>query len=285
MGFGMAYTPAASTAEFETMLRVAAEHGAPSHIHVGVGLLRDAIESAARTGAALHVVHAKSSGGAEIAEFLATIEEARASGQDVTTEMYPYEAGLTEIESALYDDWESWPDEQFSIFEWTQTGERLTRESFGRYHTLGGEVITHSRTPEMTRVAGSSPLTMIASDGYLVEGIGHPRTSGTYSRVLGRYVREEGLLTLMEALRKMTIEPARRLESYVPAMAGKGRLRAGADADVTVFDPGSVIDRATYTQPTLPSDGIRYVLVNGELVVDAGELVPDTRPGRAVRND
>ncbi len=285
VGFGMAYTPAASVAEFEAMLRVAAAPGASSHIHVGAGLdgLRAAIEGASRTGAALHVVHANSIGGASIAEFLAMIEEARATGQDVTTEMYPYEAGMTEIESALFDDWESWDDDEFATYQWVRTGERLARDSFERFRQEGGEVIIHSRTPEMTRIAIGNPLTMIASDGYIVAGIGHPRTSGTYSRVLGKYVREEEVLTLMEALRKMTIEPAQRLESYVPTMADKGRLRAGADADITVFDAATVIDRATYTDPTIPSNGVAYVMVNGTLVVDGGELVPDARPGRAVR--
>ena len=287
VGFGMAYTPAASTDEFEAMLSVAAEHGASSHIHVGAGLngLRAAIDGASRTGSALHVVHANSSGGANIAEFLAIIEAARTAGQDVTTEMYPYEAGMTEIETALYDDWESWDDDRFAIHQWVETGERLTRESFGRFRAQGGEVIAHSRTPEMTRIAVESPLTMIASDGYIVDGMGHPRTSGTYSRVLGKHVREEGTLTLMEALRKMTIEPARRLETYVPAMGDKGQLRPGADADITVFDPATVIDRSTYTQAAIPSEGVCYTLVNGVLVVDGGELVLDARPGRPVRRN
>ena len=145
-------------AEFEAMLRVAAAHGASSHIHVGAGLdgLRAAIEGASRTGAALHVVHANSSGGASIVEFLATIEEARATGQDVTTEMYPYEAGMTELESALFDDWESWDDDEFAIYQWVRTGERLTRDSFGRFRQEGGEVIIHSRTPKLTPTATAS---------------------------------------------------------------------------------------------------------------------------------
>jgi len=124
---------------------------------------------------------------------------------------------------------------------------------------------------------------MIASDGYIRDGRGHPRTSGTYSKVLGKYVREEGILTLMNALRKMTIEPARRLEARVPAMRNKGRLHVAADADITIFDAKTVIDRSTYTNPTLPSEGILYVLVNGVLVVEDGELVPNARPGRSIK--
>jgi dihydroorotase len=135
----------------------------------------------------------------------------------------------------------------------------------------------------MTRTAIESPLTMIASDGLMSGGRGHPRTSGTYAKVLGKYTREEGVLTLMEALRKMTIEPARRLEAYVSAMKSKGRLAVGADADITIFDATTVIDRSTYTDPTIPSDGIEFVLVNGVLVVDEGALVADAKPGRPIK--
>ena len=285
VGFGLAYTPAATTAEFETMLRQAAAQSATAHIHVRTGMagLIEAIESAARTGAALHVVHANSSGASETPEFLARIEEARGAGQDVTTEAYPYGAGQTRIESALFDDWETWDDDQFKIHQWVETGERLTRKTFAQYRAQGGSVIIHNRTEEMTRAAIESSLTMIASDGGIRDGLGHPRSSGSYSKVLGKYVREEGVLTLMDALRKMTIEPARRLEARVAAMRDKGRLRVGADADLTVFDPATVIDRSTYTDATIPPEGIPYVLVNGVLVVEGGELVPDVRPGRAVR--
>ena len=285
VGFGLAYTPAATAAEFETMLRVAVEHSSAAHIHVRGGLegLSEAIEAAAKTSVPLHVVHANSSGGSETAEFLARIEEARRQGQDVTTEAYPYEAGMTSIQSALFDDWETWDDDRFQIHQWAETGERLTRERFAQYRAQGGNVIIHSRTEDMTRTAIGSPLTMIASDGFIVNGRGHPRTSGTYAKVLGKYVREEGVLTLMEALRKMTIEPARRLEARAPAMQSKGRLRIGADADIAVFDAATVIDQSTYVNPTLPSKGIAYVLVGGVLVVDQGTLVPQTRPGQAVR--
>lgn len=285
VGFGLAYTPAASQEEFETMLRIAARHEASAHIHVHGGPegATEAIEAAARTGTPLHIVHANSSGGAETVEFLRRIEEARRLAQDVTTEAYPYEAGMTSIQSAFFDDWESWDEEQFGIHQWVDTGEWLNRESFARYREQGGNMIIHSRSEQMTRDAIAHPLTMIASDGFMVDGKGHPRTAGTYSKVLGQYVREEGLLTPMEALRKMTIEPARRLERRTPAMAAKGRIQEGADADIVIFDLKTVRDRATYVEPTLPSEGILYVLVNGELVVENESLVAEARPGRPIR--
>ncbi len=286
VGFGLAYTPATTTEEFESMLRVAASQDATSFIHVRGGLrgLREVVTSASNTNASLHVVHANSSGDAQIVEFLAFIDRARSSGQDVTTEAYPYGAGNTRIESALFDDWESYTDERFQIYQWVATGERLTRATFGKYRAQGGSVIIHSRTEEMTRIAITSPLTMIASDGSVVRnGQGHPRSAGTYARVLGKYVREEGVVDLMDALRRMTIAPARRLEARVPNMARKGRVQEGADADITVFDPATVIDRSTYTNGTIPSEGFAYVLVGGVLVVDEGALAQGVGPGRAVR--
>jgi dihydroorotase len=128
------------------------------------------------------------------------------------------------------------------------------------------------------------PSVMIASDGTPFEdGRAHPRGAGSFARVLGRYVREEGVLTLMEALRKMTLLPARRLEAVVPSMRVKGRVSVGADADLTIFDPAIVIDRATFAEPAQPSAGIPHVMVNGRFVVRGGDLVDGVMPGRAIR--
>jgi dihydroorotase len=189
---------------------------------------------------------------------------------------------MTEIQSALFDDWQSWPDDRFGQHQLVATGERLTRATFAKARQAGGTVIIHGRSEAQTRAAIVSPLSMIASDGFIENGRGHPRTSGTYAKVLGRYVREEKAIALMDALRRMTLEPARRLERRTPAMAVKGRLKAGADADVTVFDAATVIDRATYEDASVPSAGIPYVIVNGEVVVENG-VVTAARPGRAVR--
>lgn len=284
MGFGSAYTPGAPIGEIERMFRVAAAGGVSAHIHMrgGVDGLTETIAAARAAGAALHIVHVNSSGGDEIDAFLSLIRDAREAGQDVTTEAYPYGAGMTEIQSALYDDWESWPDDRFARNQLVSTGERLTRATFGKARAAGGTVITHGRSEAQTRVAVTSPLTMIASDGFIENGRGHPRTSGTYAKVLGRYVREERAMGLMDALQQMTLDPARRLERRTPAMAAKGRIRVGADADLTIFDPVTVIDRATYEDASIPSAGIPFVIVGGQVVVDGG-VVTGARPGRGIR--
>jgi len=139
----------------------------------------------------------------------------------------------------------------------------------------------------MVAAAITSPLTIIASDAYWQNGTGHPRTTGTYARVLGRYVREAGgqgvRLSLMDAIRKMTLLPAQRLEARVPAMKQKGRLSVGADADITIFDPRAVMDRSTYREPSLAPVGIQHVIVNGVSVVANGQAVENVTPGKAVR--
>jgi N-acyl-D-aspartate/D-glutamate deacylase len=239
---------------------------------------------AAETDAPLHVVHINSAGLTDTPAMLGLISDARARGQDVTTEAYPYDAGMTEIQSATIQDiYKTATDERLAELEWSKTGERLNRESFARYTKIGGPVVVHTNTEQMVVAAIKSPLTIIASDAYWQNGTGHPRTTGTFSRILGRYVRETHALSLMEAINKMTLMPAQRLEARVPAMRQKGRLGVGADADITIFDAATVIDRSTYREPSLPPVGIRHVLVNGVSVVANGRPIENVAPGRAVR--
>ena len=281
VGFGTAYTPGATMDEVERMFSVAADLGVTAFVHMRGGLegLDSTLTAANNAAASLHIVHANSSGGGNILEFLEMIQMAQDEGRDVTTEAYPYGASQTGIQSALFDDWESWDDERFERHQWVRTGERLNRETFSKYREEGGSVIIHGRTEEMTLAAVTSPLTIVASDG----GTGHPRGAGTFARILGRYVREQGALELMDALARMTILPTLRLEEFVPAMKTKGRIRVGSDADITIFDPETVIDRATYLEGSLTSDGIEYVLVNGIPVVYEGEIAEGVRPGKAIK--
>jgi dihydroorotase len=159
----------------------------------------------------------------------------------------------------------------------------LTAESFARYRKEGGSVIGHAIPEEISRLAAANPLVMVASDGLIENRQGHPRGAGSFARVLGVYVREQKALSLMDAIRKMSLLPAQRLEKVVPEMRLKGRVKVGADADLTIFDPNTVIDRATFEQPAQYSEGIRYVLVGGVFVVRDEKLVEDAKPGKAVR--
>src|SRR5881628_1522642 len=286
IGAGFPYTPAATRDELLAVFRVAAKTKTPIHVHIrpGVAGLKEALALAGETHARLHVVHINSAGLAETPGMLEMISYARAHGHDVTTEAYPYDAGMTEIQSATIQEvYKNAPDARLAELEWPRTGERLNRESFERYSRIGGPVVVHTNTEQMVTVAITSPLTIIASDAYWQKGTGHPRTTGTFAKALGRYVREAHSLLLMEAIRKMTLMPAQRLEARIPAMRLKGRLRVGADADITIFDPATVLDRSTYREPSLSPVGIQHVIVNGVSVVANGRAVEGVAPGKAVR--
>ena len=140
-------------------------------------------------------------------------------------------------------------------------------------------MIIHTNPEDIVRDIVAHPLTMIASDGLR----GHPRHAGTSARVLGHYARELKAISLMQAIDKLALMPAKRLENRVPALRNKGRVRVGADADLVLFNPDTVIDRATYAQPDLPSEGIPHVLVGGVFVVRDGVFQSGVKPGRAVR--
>jgi N-acyl-D-aspartate/D-glutamate deacylase len=289
VGLGIAYVPLASRSEILDLFRLAAEKKTAVYVHMRysgpvepgvVDGLQEVIADAAATGAALHVVHITSMALRETPLCLDMMAGARKRGLDVTTEAYPYTAGMTDIGSAIFS--EGWQARQggitFHDLQWAATGERLTADSFARYRRQGGMVAIHSIPEDVVKLAISNPMVMIASDGILENGKGHPRAAGCFTRVLGRYVREEHVLTLMEALRKMTIAPAERL-----GIANKGRMAVGADADIVAFDASRVIDRATFENPAQYAEGMVYVLVNGVPVVRNGALVEGVAPGRGVR--
>ena len=141
----------------------------------------------------------------------------------------------------------------------------------------------HMNTEDTITRALEDPLVLVASDSFDIEDrFSHPRSAGTFARVLGHYVREAGSLALPEAIRKMSLMPAQRLEAFVPAMHAKGRLQVDADADIVVFDPKTVEAGATYLDAKQYSRGFVYVIVGGVPVVRGGKLVPGVFPGKPI---
>ena len=294
-GMGINYTPGATHWEIVEMFKVAAKYGASVHVHLrygglkepntGLAALEEVLAAAEATGAPLHVVHITSMGLKYTPQLIAMVQGAQDHGLDVTTECYPYTAGSTALQSAIFDPgWQENMDITYKDIQWAATGERLTAETFAKFRKEGGIVVIHSIPEEAARTAVANPIVMIASDGMPITGAKvHPRGQATFSRVLGHYVRDEKVLDLMTALRKMSLMPAQRLEKRAPIFKDKGRIRVGADADITVFDPARVIDKATFDDPLQYSEGIPFVLVNGVVVVKDSQLVDGVRPGRAAR--
>ncbi len=294
VGMGLEYAPVISRWEVLEVFRAAAAFGATVFVHTRYGAVtepgsalegvQEVIAASASTGAPVHVVHVSSMGLRTTPQLLQVIGEAQARGVEVTTECYPYTAFATGIASAVFDPgWQERFGLSYGDLQWAATGERLTAETFMRYQKQGGTVIAHAIPEEIVTATVANPLTSICSDGQLRQGKGHPRGSGSFARVLGHFVRERNALSLTDAIRKMTLMPARRLERRAPAMKRKGRVQVGCDADLTVFDPRRVIDRATYAEPARPSEGMAHVLVHGQFVVRDGKLVEAALVGRPVR--
>jgi len=291
VGMGIQYTPGATRLEVIDMFRLAAERRVPVYTHMrsagrgepgsSIESISEVIAAAAVTGASLHIVHINSSCLRDVLECLSMVEGASERGLDVTTEAYPYIAGMTSINSAVFNPgWQNKLGIGYGDLMLPDTGERLTKERFDELHNSSTThwVVIFNNTQELIDKVIPHPLVMIASDG--LEG--HPRNAGTYSRVLAQYVREKGTITLMDALRKMSLMPAEMLERSTPAARQKGRLQEGVDADIVVFDAGTIRDRSTFEKPMEPSVGVRYLVVGGTVVVDEGKVVPDVFPGRAL---
>jgi dihydroorotase len=299
IGFGVAYVPGASRVEVVRLFELAAAEGVPCHLHIrhfgpvppsnsSLDAVEEVIAAAAITGASAQVVHIGSmvADPADMAAALWMIEGARRQGVDVMADIYPYTAASTGLGTTTFDG--GWQERfggiDYGDLELVSNGERLTAGSFATLRAQGGVPVVIHYIPEASiQAALAHPLVMVASDGVIQGGRGHPRGAGTFARVLGRYVRELNVIELPQAIEKMTLMPARRLEGSVEGMKRKGRLQRGADADIVVFDPSTVSDRATFAEPAQRSAGMRWVLVGGQVVISDGALQDGGRPGQPIR--
>ena len=286
LGIGMPhqYYPGATHTEIYRIFELAAELEVPIYTHVrdmAVSAVQEVLANALATGAPLHIVHLNSSSLHHLPVTLDLIAGARAAGLDVTTEAYPYTAASTGISSAIFDEgWQEKLDMTYGDIQWQNTGERLTEETFELFREEGGTVIMHMMKPEFIELAMRTPFVMVASDGMPYAPGAHPRSAGTFSRFLGRYVRDRGVLTLPEAIKRITLLPAERLQEVAPLMRRKGRIQIGAIADITVFDPATILDTANFEDDLSFSEGVAHVVVDGVPVVRDGALVPGVFPGK-----
>jgi len=291
IGIGLEYAPGTTRHELIEIFRRAQWLGAPVFVHArssgirepgsGIESVSELIGAAAISGASLHIVHVNSVCMKDSMECIEMIRGARQRGLDVTVEAYPYTVAMTSINSAYFNPgWREKRGLDYDDLEIPETGERLTKEEFeALYGAIESRLILiHANPDSVVDTVMAEPLVIVASDGVLQ----HPRGAGTRARFLSRHVRDQGSVSLLSAVAKMSLMPAQRLEQLTPVARRLGRIQPGARADITVFDPATVQDRATFRAPAEPSTGMRYVLVAGTLVVDGGRIVEGVAPGQAL---
>lgn len=309
---GLIYEPGRH-AQLEEIAALAAEartNGGLYATHLrdeGAGLLgavREAIAIGERAGVPVQISHHKAAGRESwglVRESLGLIEAARARGVDVLADQYPYTAASTVLAAVVsyfaasgsgvgrgdpndvvlssapkHPEWEGRSIASLAT-EWGMEPLAAAQRVLDA-EGISATVVIHSMCEEDVRTVMKHPTTMIGSDGLpMLQGKPHPRLYGTFARVLGHYVREEGVLSLEEGIHRMTGMSARRF-----GLAERGELRAGAFADLVLFDPARVADVATYADPHHPPAGIARVFVNGAEVVRDGAHT-GARPGRTLR--
>ena len=291
IGVGLEYTPGATRREIVEVFRVAAAHERPVFIHVrsagflepgsSIESLVEVIGAATATGARAHVMHVNSTCMEDTTECIGLMQGARTRGVDITAEAYPYGVAATSLTSAFFNPgWQERRGLDYGDLEVPGTGERLTSERFGELRRLPGEqpILIHINTDDVADQIIQDPFVMVGSDGVPT----HPRGAGTFARVLARYSRVQESLSLIDAVRKLSLMPAQRLEATTPVARRKGRVQVDADADIVVFDPETIQDNAAFDDPRRPSTGVRYLIVAGQVVIDDARIMEGALPGQPI---
>lgn len=322
IGINAGYAPGYGAKEYFHLSEMAARENVATYTHVRYAsnmepkgtfeAIQELIANSALTGAHMHICHINSSSLKDIEATLGLFDKAKEKGFNVTVGAYPYGAGSTVVGAAMFSG-EGWRERMGSTANNFQLGtSRMTEAELADYqaNNPGTFIVWHfldENDPEDLSLLDKSILhpdvliesdemfwSLIDSDGHvetytgdawpLPEGaFSHPRSNGTFAKILRSYVRERGLLSFSEAIKKMSLMPAQTLEGFVPQMKKKGRLQEGMDADIVVFDPNTIADIGTYEDPNHPAVGVQALLVAGELVVSEGELITDAAPGQAIR--
>ncbi|MDI4649484.1 amidohydrolase family protein [Cohnella hashimotonis] len=298
ISFSLEYVPGIGADEVLPLMRLAYKYNVPVYFHArysdmtepgtNIDAMNEIIDYARETGASVHIDHINSTGGTfSMKQSLDMLAKARAEGLDITACTYPYDYWGTYLNSARFD--EGW-QERFRItykdLQIAGTSERLTETTFGTFKKEGKLAVAYAIPEQDIEDSLAAPFVMIGSDAILEPGNNnHPRASGTFARTVGLYVREHRVISLMDAVAKMSLMPARRLERQVPALRKKGRIAPGMDADIVIFDYGKIGDRSTVERPELPSAGIRYVLIGGRIALDGQGLHKNVREGEPIRSE
>lgn len=319
VGLLLGYAPGTGRNEYHALHSLASDRGVPTFTHArylsniepdsSFEGLQEMVAVSAATGAQMHVSHLNSISLRDIGLIRPMLEKAQAHGINITVEAYPYGAGATDIGTALFEG-ENWQARFGGIrkSDFTLDGIPLSDAEFDRLQAEEPDtgIVVHflhpEDKPEDQAILDQSilfPGGAIASDGgtWRLDGEvlastvwplpakaeSHPRSAGTFSKFLRIYVRERQLISLSDALAKMSLIPAKILEKSVPQMRHKGRLQEGADADIVIFDPATVADKATYEEPAQLSVGFQYVLVAGQPLISQGQIDISVLPGRPIR--
>ncbi|NOD92606.1 amidohydrolase family protein [Ruegeria sp. HKCCD4884] len=324
IGVNSGYVPGVGCKELQRVWETAAENNVPISTHMRNWSQVDPLSSleglnmvlglAATTGARTNICHLHSTNLHDTLTAAEMVASARELGVDVTTEVYPYGIATMPIASAVLlqegdefrnrmgIDFDSvrlvakqrWIEDEADIRKEQEEdpGQFIIMQYLDEKKASDAEILKQVTAKPWIAIASDSiPYTL--PDGTPVMGStwpvpenaqSNPRSAGTFAKFLRVWVREDQLLDWPQAIAKVSLIPAQLFDGLVPSMERKGRLQVGMDADITVFDPDTISDRATIDKPAEASVGVEYLLVNGTVLISDGEIDTDLLPGKAIKN-